>query len=191
MPRHSLFPNSVTINYTSNGHSHKQVLPVGVVAGSAPGWTLPTRDGGTVDWRLAVSGWANILAGLLDDTASVDSAELYTYEATGSPAELLAVEPLDVPGDGPLGVSPWTQQVFPFKALGGTSTRITVIEGWQTPDSKASFASTGDAQFCTLMEFILSDDDWIITRGGTFPFISLGWTSKINDKLRKKYLLDA
>lgn len=190
MARHSLFPNSVTINYTSNGHQHKQVLPTGVVAGTAPGWTLPTKGGTPVDWRTAVADYAAIMADLLDTSSSVDSAELYTYEATNSPAELLAVEPLDVAGTGLFSAVPFAQAVFPFKALGGTSVRPTLLESIIAVNQKYPFAAATDPPIVAYMEFFLSDDDWVITRGGDFPTISLGLTSKTNDKLRERYLLD-
>jgi len=190
MARHSLFPNSVTINYTTNGHAHKQVLPTGVVAGSAPGWTLPVRTGSPLDWRTAVEQYAALLAGIISDADTIDSAELYTYEATNSPAEFLAAHPLDIAG-GNLG-SPveFSQAVFPFKAIGGTQLRLTVLEGVNPEDYKNTFAGESDPDNCALMTYILGDDDFIKTRGGDFPLISLGITTKENDKLRKRYFLN-
>jgi hypothetical protein len=190
MPRHSLFPNSITINYTSNGHSHKQVLPVGVVAGSAPGWTLPVRSGPAVDWRTAVEEYAALYADIFDTGATIDDAELYTYEATDGPAEFLALHPLGIPGGAVAAPIDWAQVVFPFKAIGGTSLRLTAIETVLPVDVKESYAAISSAPVCALLDYILSADDFIITRGGTFPLVSLGMTSKINDKLRKRYLLD-
>jgi len=190
MARHSLFPNSISINYTTNDHSHKMVLPVGVVAGSAPGWTLPVRGGGTVDWRDAVDDFALLLAAFTDDVDSIDSADLYTYEAVDAPAEFLASHTIGQSGTSVSAAKPWVQVVFPFKAVGGNSLRLTYVEGVMDPDDRQTFASSAFAPACAVMEFILGTDDWIITRGGTFPSTSLGFTSKINDKLRKRYLLN-
>lgn len=190
MARHSLFPNSISINYTTNGHSHKQVLPVGAIAGSSPGWTLPVRGGGTVDWRDAVDDYALLLAALIDDVDSIDSADLYSYEATDAPAEFIASHTIGLSGTSAAAAKPWTQVVFPFKSIGGNALRLTLMEGIMDPDDRQTFASSTFPAACALMEFVLSVDDWIITRGGTFPSTPLGFTTKINDKLRKRYLLD-
>jgi len=190
MARHSLFPNSITINYSSNGHSHKQVLPTGVVAGSAPAWTLPVRVGSPIDWRTCVEQYAALYAGLFDESSTIESADLYTYEATDSPAEYLASHPLNVVGTNAAAAVAWSQLVMPFKSIGGNQLRLTAIEGVVPVNSKETFAGIPVAYLCDYLEYVLGDDDFIITRGGTFPAISLGYTSKINDKLRKRYLLD-
>lgn len=190
MPRHSLFPNSITINYTTNGHSHKQVLPTGAIAGSAPGWTVPVRSGSPIDWRTAVDQYALVMAGLISDADTIDSAELYTYEATDAPAVFIGAHPIDQPGLAVGAAVPFTQVVMPFKAVGGTSVRLTVLEGYILPDDRNTFAGETDALLCDYLEYVLSNDNFIKTRGGDFPIISLGYTSKINDKLREKYFLD-
>lgn len=190
MPRHSLFPNSITIHYTSNGHGHSMVLPTGVVAGSAPGWTLPVRVGSPIDWRTAVDAFAELLADLLNTGSSIDYAELFTYEATDSPAEFLAAYVIERAGDSATAPYAYSQFVMPFKAVGGNSLRLTLLEGVIIPNARNPYA-TLPAAMAAVADFILSDDDWILTRGGTYPNVSLGMTSKVNDKLRERYLLDA
>lgn len=190
MARHSLFPNSITINYTSNGHSHKMVLPVAAISGSAPGWLLTARNDSAVDWRDAVDDFAVLMAAMMDDADSVDSADLYTYEATDGPAEFLASHVIGQSGTSVSATKPWVQVVFPFKAPGNTQLRLTVMEGVMDPDDRQTFASSAYAPACAIMEFILGSDDWIITRGGDYPTTALGFTTKINDKLRKAYLLN-
>ena len=190
MPRHSLFPNSITIHYTSNGHNHNMSLPVGVVAGSAPGWTIPVKVGSPIDWRTAVDDFAVLLEALYPTGASFDYAELFTYEATDSPAEFLAAHTIDLAADGGGSSAAFVQAVFPFKAIGGNSLRLTLLESTAAANQHTPFASLASG-YVEIAEFILSDDDWIITRGGTYPSVSLGMTSKVNDKLRKRYLLDS
>lgn len=189
MPRHSLFPNSITIHYTTNGHGHSMVLPTGIVAGSAPGWTVPVRVGAAIDWRDAVDDWAELLKVTMPASDSIDYAELFTYEATGSPAEFLAARTLDVVGTNVGADSPFVQAVFPFKAVGGTSLRLTLLETVAGANVHEPYSSIVSG-YKELADFILSDDSWIITRGGDYPDVSLGWTTKVNDKLRKRYLLD-
>lgn len=189
MARHSLFPNSITINYTSNGHAHKQSLPIGVIAGSSPAWTVPVRVGSPLDWRDAVEQYATLYAALFDSSSTIDSADLFTYEATDSPAEFIASHPLSIAGSNVAAAQPWTQLVMPFKGIGGSFIRLTAIEAVVPADSKETFAGIAVAYLCDLLEYVLGDDDFIITRGGTFPLVSLGYTSKINDKLRRRYLV--
>lgn len=190
MPRHSLFPNSITIHYTTNSHDHLMSLPVGVVAGTAPGWTLPVRSGSPVDWRDAVDDLATLLAPLIVTADSIDYAELFTYEATGSPAEFLAAHVIDQSGSNVGSPVAFCQAVFPFKAIGGTSMRFTLLESVAGANQHLPYSAVGSG-FEAIPDFILSNDDWIITRGGDYPSVSLGMTTKVNDKLRKRYLLDS
>jgi hypothetical protein len=189
MARHSLFPNSITINYTSNGHPHKQVLPIGAITGSSPAWEVPLKAGAPMDWRDAVEIYAAVFAQLFSDVDSIDSADLFTYEATDSPAEFLASHPLNQAGLNIAAAQPWTQIVFPFKSIGGNSLRLTAVEQVNPADLKGTFAATINAEICQYLEWVLSDDNFIITRGGTFPTVSLGYTTKVNDKLRRRYLV--
>lgn len=190
MPRHSLFPNSISINYTANGHSHRQVLPIAAVTPVSTDWAVTLRDDTDINWTAAVDSWVAVMAELYSTADSFDTAELFDYEASDSPAIFLASYNIGVSGTNASPASPWTQTVFPFKATGGNSLRITLIESVTPPDQRESFGSETIADYCGLMEFILGDDDFIITRGGTYPSSSLGYTSKINDKLRKRYFLD-
>jgi len=189
MARHSPFPNSITIHYTSNAHNHSMVVPVGAVAGSAPGWTLPVRSGAPVDWRTAVDDLADLFKILFSASSSIDYAELFTYEATDAPAEFLAAHTIDTAGTSGGAAVPYVQTVMPFKSLGGTSIRLTLLESIISANVHVPYSSLPGG-LDTIADFILSDDDWIITRGGDFPLVSLGATSKVNDKLRKRYLLD-
>lgn len=190
MPRHSLFPNSISITYTSNGHTHKQVLPVKAVTPVGASWTLETRDASDIDWKTAVDAYALLMAEFLDTASSIDYAELFTYEATDSPAEFLAAHSIAQAGLHASAAQDFVQFVMPFKAIGGNSLRLTIMEGSNPEDIRESFGGSTSPEFCGMAEFILSDDDWIITRGGTFPNTSLGYTTKINDKLRERYFLD-
>lgn len=189
MARHSLFPNSIAILYNSNFHNHRMMLPVLSVTPAGASWTLETRDSSAIDWKDAVDAFADILKTFFPVTGSVDSAELYDYESTTAPAVFLDAHEIGVLGtDGGTPLD-FGQIVMPFKATGGTSLRLTVMEPDIAVDSRQSFGGAAFAPFCDLAEFVLSDDDWIITRGGTFPSVSLGYTTKENDQLRKRYFL--
>lgn len=189
MARHSLFPNSITINYTSNGHAHKQVLPIAAITPAGDSWELTQRDDGLIEWTAAVDAWGLLLADFLPLSASVDSADLFDYEATDAPASFLASHSIALTGTSAFEAVANAQAVMPFKSTGGNSLRLTVMEGIYDPDVRQTFAASTLAEFCAIAEFLLSDDDWIITRGGTFPTSSLGITTKENDKLRKRYFL--
>lgn len=191
MARHSLFPNSITIHYNSNGHDHLMVLPVGAVTGSAPGWLLPTQDSGTVDWRTAVDDFCTLLAAAFDSSSSFAYAELFTYEATNAPAEFLAAHTIDIAGSSISTAKDFVQTVFPFKGLGGLQLRLTLLESVIDADQHVPASATGFTPADDIIDFVLSTENWLLTRGGAFPAVSLGFTSKVNDKLRKRYLLDA
>lgn len=186
MPRHSLFPNSITIHYTSNTHTHKQILPVGAVTPAGASWTLPTRSGGSVDWKTAVDAYAVLIKPFFPASASIDSADLFDYESTDAPASFLDTHTIGVVGTDAGTIKPWIQTVMPLKAIGGTILRLTLMETVIEKDVKLTYAGAAEP-FCSLLAFILGSSDWIISRGGTFPSVSLGYVTKENDKLRKRY----
>jgi len=186
MPRHSLFPNSITINYTSNGHAHKQILPIDAVTPSGASWNVTLRDDSAIDWKDAVDSYVLVMKPFFPAAASIDSADLFDYEATNSPAIFLDSYAIGVAGTDGGSAKPWIQVVMPFKAPGGTSLRLTYVETVIEEDVKHTYSSAADP-FCGLFDFLLGADDFIITRGGTFPSVSLGYVSKENDKLRKRY----
>lgn len=190
MPRHSLFPNSITINYSSNGHPHKQILPIQAVTPAGGSWNVTQRDDSDIDWKDAVDNLVALYAPLFTSADSFDTAELFDYEATEAPAIFLASYTIGVVGTGIGTTQDFNQAVFPFKATGGTSLRLTLMESTIVEDSRASYGGIVLADICDLLDFILGDTDFIITRGGTFPTSSLGVTSKENDKLRERYFLD-
>ena len=190
MARHSLYPGFIRIVYTSGGHPHHQVLPVN--ADPTPvgaSFTIPTRGGTPVDWQTAVTAYATLLAAMLDDASSVDYAELYNFEAEPAPADYLATYPLGVSGTSAFAAVPLTQVVFPFKGAGGLSCRPYVMEGVTSADMRQTYAATTDAAFLAFMNFVLGASDWIAMRGGGFPTAALGWVSKVNDQLRKRYFV--
>lgn len=187
MPRHSLFPGFIKIAYTSNGHPHTQVLPINddpTPAGAS--FTIPTRAAGAVDWQTAVTAWANLLKVLMDDTASLDSAELYNYEAFPGPADFLQAMTVGVAGTSSSPPVAYAQCVFTFKGTAGSAVRPTVNESTIPVDQKVPYASLSSPEKA-VVDFVLSDDDWIAMRGGGFPSAFKFEVTKTNDKLRKKY----
>lgn len=187
MARHSLFPGFIKITYTSNTHVHHQVLPIG--ADPTPvgdSFTIPTRGSGAVDWTVAVDEWAALLAGILCGEASIDLAELYNFEAEPGPADFLQAYEVAVVGTHGGTAVPFAQAVFPFKGAGGTSLRVTILEGSEPPEIHVPVSGLGGADLA-LVNFVLSDDDFIVTRAGGFPSVSLGMVTKTNDVLRKRY----
>jgi len=190
MPRHSLFPNSIHLKYTSNGHSHRQVLPIAAVTPSGASWDVTLRDSTAVDWKAAIDSYVAVLLDFFGTTDSIDSAELYDYEATDSPGIFMAAYDIGEAGTSVSAATDFTQIVFPFKALGGFSLRLSLMETIFEPDLRVSYGGDADARTIALMDFVLGSSDFIITRGGTYPSTSLGHTSKINDKLRERYFLD-
>lgn len=187
LARHSLFPGFIKFRYTSNTHVHHQVLPIAAdPTPSGDSYTIPKRSGGSVDWQDAADAWAILLAALLGDDGSVELAELYNFEAEPGPADFLAAHPLDVAGSGGGAAVPWVQVVMPFKGVGGTQLRITTLEG-NTPANIHDPYSILAPPYTTMIDFVLGADDWIVTRAGGYPTVSLGLITKINDQLRKRY----
>jgi len=189
MAKHSLYPGFVKLTYTSNGHVHHQVLPIHATpTASGDSYTLETKGSGAVEWVAAATAWATLLAVFLDPTANFSQAELFTLEATTAPADFLQGASIDVDGTNESPIVPFSQMVFPFKGVAGVSMRPYLMEGIESVDQHVSYAAAGVADKA-IMDFVLSDDAWMCTRGGAFPTVALGWVTKTNDELRKRFFV--
>lgn len=187
MAKHSLYPGFVKVHYTSNAHPHVMVLPINAdPTPSGDSYTIPTRSSGAVDWQDAVTALVTLLAPMFDGASNFSAAELYNFEAFPAPADFLQGFSLDVDGSSDDPAVAYAQLVMPFKGVGSTAVRPSLMECVIPTDVHSSYADAGVSEKA-ILDFILSADDWIVTRGGGFPTVSLGYVTKINDKLRKRY----
>jgi len=187
MPRHSLYPAFVKIRYTSNGHPHDQVLPVSATpAAAGASFTIPNRGGSPVDWATAVDAYVVVMKAIFAAESSIDFAELFELEATTAPPSFLASHPIGVAGTHGAAPVPFAQVVVPFKGLGGGGMRPYYLETPYPNEIRESYPS-GDTALDALIAWVLGANDVFCTRGGGFPAASLGFVTKINDELRKRY----
>lgn len=187
MAKHSLYPGFVKIHYTSNAHPHVQVLPIGDdPTPSGDSFTIPTRGSGAVDWQTAVTDFVTLEAALMDDASNFSSAEIYNFEAFPGPADFLQGFSLNIDGTAAGAAVAYAQMVMPFKGTASSAVRPSLMESVEPTDTRYSYADAGVPERA-ILDYILGDDDWIVTRGGSFPTVSLGFVTKINDKLRKRY----
>src|SRR6266704_1422337 len=162
MARHSLFPAFMRFTYTSNSHVHHQVLPL-----KADPFTWDTdpqiqlRDASHIPWTDGADDWAAILAAILCGEASVDLAELSNFEAEPGPAEFLAAYELGVAGTHAGSPVEFAQAVFPFKGVGGTQLRVTILEGSEPTEIHVPSSGLGGGD-AALVAFVLGDSDFLV-----------------------------
>jgi len=190
MARHSLYPGFIRLFYTSNAHAHVQVLPVNPsLSGSV--WIVQKVLGGSyTDWTEAVDAWAVVLKGVLNTADTIDRAELYTMSAPDADPLFRAVYNVGVSGTAVTATVAYEQMVWTLRTDNGGLLKIYVMEGVFPLNYRHPYGSAGSTALA-IWDFIMSGAGFIFGRDLGVPIAPIFVTTKLNDQLRKKYVLNA
>lgn len=190
MASHSLYPGFVKLHYTSNTHPHLQVLPV-IPALASGIWTVAKVLGGVyADWTTAIDAYVVILKALFPLEATIDSAELYTIGAVGDSPIFRATHPIGVAGTTDDPVVVWGEAVHTLRADNGGILKLYLMENINGGENHLPYASCAPVNKA-LFDFVQSSAGFIFARDGGVPISPLFLTTKTNDQLRKRFLLNA
>lgn len=190
MGRNSLFPGFIKLFYHTNGHQHTQVLPVKPTP-SGTTFAVEKIGGGTYDpWTSAMDAYALILKALIKTTDIIDYAELYTMASETSNPLFRENYSIAVAGTSSVADVPWQEAVFVWRTAAGGVLRSYIMENSFTVDQRfignASMGTAGNAY----RDLFTSSAGFVFGRDGSAPIALASMTTKINDKLRKKFFLD-
>lgn len=188
MAKHSLYPGFVRLHYTTNGHAHVMVQPV-IPTPSGASWQLGLVAGGEVDpWTNGIDDFVTVLFPLLKTTDHIDSADLYTMATADATPLFRETYSIGVDGTSASANLPFGQLVFVYRSSVGNTYRNYIMEPPTANDERGGLGDlSGDT--LTYAGFFLSGASYVFSRDGGRPLAMTHFTSKINDKLRKKFLL--
>lgn len=190
MASHSLYPGFVKLHYTSNTHPHVMVLPVipGLV-GSV--WTVSKVLGGVYNpWTDAIDAFVIILKALLNTADTIDSADLYQLASPTSVPVFRSTYLIGVNGTQSTATVPWEQMVWTFRNDDGGHLKVYLMEGVFPLNYRKTYSAAGSTAVA-LFDFVMSGAGFIFSRDEGIPIAPIFVTTKENDALRKRYLLDA
>lgn len=191
MPSNGLPPAWVQLNYTSNGHQHRALLPC-AISGAVIAGTEPeiVRKVGSPDLAGVVVGeYANIVKQAFNTGSTIDSYFVFSQPTPTSVPVFVWSDVLGIAGTSASALQPGGEMVVTFKTPHPGGLKIYLMETVFTFNIKQAQPIAGPSFQRDLTDYITGDDDWIIGRNGDFPLIPLFLTTKLNDHLRRKYLL--
>lgn len=191
MARHDLGPGWIVLKYTSNAHAHKAILPCTFDGAPSPGLEpdLQKRVGGSIAATAAVSAYCNVAKVFLKTTDTFTAYEVYYKPTPTSATVFIYSATLSVAGTSGGARAACGESVITFKTPEAGGLKLYLMEGSWTENVKTPLpVATGDP-VRDYTDYITGDDDWIVGRNNNFPLVPLFWTTKLNDHLRRKYLL--
>lgn len=189
MTRYSVAPAYVKFNYTSNGHTHWQTLLCKLATGTFETPNLLLGDSTSSPWDTVAAGWSNILAAMLSEASIVNFAELWSKPEPDDDPIWLSVTSLADAGTATGAAVPYSMETFTFRTQAGSIMRVVVLEGTRAVNLKIP-AGTGNANEEALHDYVMDPAAPWIGRDDSWPAVGIRYTTKTNDKLRKKFLLD-
>lgn len=191
MGRNSLAPGFVRLIYTANGRVHKATLPVEPV-NNAGVWAVEKNNGTLYSpWTGAVDAYVTVFKALLNTSDEVQTAQLWVQVDEDS--EPVFEEEHNIATAGTNATSPlaYGQCTMVFRTDFGGLLRLYVMEP-AVSLNQHFFPPLSAGPFENLRAHVAgATTGWFRGRDGGVPTSLCSVTTKINDKLRKKFLLNA
>lgn len=191
----SLFPCSVTINYTNAYARHKMTIPLtewspvsgGHVAGTNLAW-----DETQVDTDTMIQGLVDLLKVFQPTDCTFTDYTISTYASftdTGVPRVSKTLTTAVGTGGA---VIPASQATYNFKTTGYKPFKIVLLDTRVSSDfgPLSALASPANDDEIALRDFIIDDSNAFMGRQNEQPTILTRVTYTLNEKLRKSYRLD-
>ena len=184
----SLFPGFVRLRYTVEARPHVQTLPCKPFLAFTGEWFVELADQvGGVLWTTAIESYLTSLAGVFQGTVTqFASAELYTLSDPEA-------DPLFVEAYAPTGpvftggiAQDWMESVFTFRTQSGGILRLYLMEGTSSINQRVFPPLYAGAGSKAVADYILSAQSFVFGRDGSRAIAGIAFTTKTNDKLRKK-----
>lgn len=189
MAVHTLYPGFVKLTYTGAGRNHVATFPIRwsgtPVATEEPSFLTKANE--PILMSDALDDLALIMKPLLANADSILYATAWNVPSQGADPLFIYQYDMGVAGTGGSSSTPASQAVASYRTATGNKLRVYVMEGALTPDQVYRPPATGTIM--TWANWFKGNTSWVVGRDLN-PAISLvGVVTKINDKLRRAYLL--
>lgn len=187
----SLFPSCVRINYHSAYAPHSQLIPTlqwnDVVSTGGAG-TFDTHASGSIDADTMINDLADILSGILPDTASFDSYIIYNVDSETEQLIPQVSKPMVIPGlDATPGWDKATQVTMNWRTLDISIFKIVLLDAATNNSFDKTLALPGSGVLFDTNALVTDMDNGWAGRDNTRPASFISQTVTLNDALRKRY----
>lgn len=199
MSHNSLYPAFIVLSYNSNSHDHLMRIPVACDQDYPPGTPATNiflfmgdpAGAGDVLMSEALDAFVALLKPFFPASATINRGELWVYPNETSDPIWTSVHELDEVGTGAGGAQPNGQAVISYRSSFGGIARHYLMETIFAPNARAkSPLPVGTIR--NLSNYVASPSgSWIRARDNGYLVTPIAWTTKTNDQLRKKFVLDA
>lgn len=187
MAANSLYPSFVKLFYTSNAHQHVMIIPVKAEL-VGEDWLFRDKGGNlTLEIVAALTPFITVIKPFYHTSANFDFAELWTLASPGADPVYVLAEDLNIAGTGAAAVA-MSQMVLTFRTVGGGLYRLYLMEQSNAANAVQRAPFTG--AYATINTYITGSGSIIAARDGSYLSSMASAITKINDALRKKYLLN-
>lgn len=185
----SLSPGFVKIRYQYATRPHTMTLPVlpdvTPVVGVEP--IFKNKGGGTADMDTAIGMLLTVLRPFFFTDMDLQSAEFWSQPTADSDPVWIYNLPIAMAGTGTGATAQIKQGCMTFRTGAGGIYKMFFMEPATSATSVVLTAYPFPAGALTNMaNFLTGNTGWIVGRDGAFPAVGITYTTKDNDKLRKK-----
>lgn len=179
-------PYEVELFYTVDGITHTARYNCDTVGTPTPG-DLPStidlaiRGGGMVQLDTAIAAWVLIWKATFDIPSSFDSFNLWKYDPGTFDRTFISAGTIGTAGTNVLTAIPAQQSTLTFRTLEGNNMRVTMLETTETTLDRVPYAGIG-VFYQTIMDFVVSTDNWILARDTSYPIASLNFLGGQNER---------
>lgn len=187
----SLAPGFIKLFYQSNGNQHIDTIPIQPSGTPTPG-SMPniTDNGLNIVTALAgVTAYVNAVKGFLNTASAYTGWEFYS-QAVGSDPVFIYGGDLNIPGTSATAIVVDSEIVASYRSGNGGTGKLYIMEGTQAVNQRVAGRTGAAAPIGGLYTYLLGATNIRICRDGGRPISGLWYTTKTNDALRKKRLLD-
>jgi hypothetical protein len=187
MTANCLAPGFFRLFYTSNGHNHVQTVGVDPTDSSMATWR--TSGGSTNAFDAALDAYVALIAPFFHTTDVFTGAEVYSMPTCADAPVFKFAYDLNggVNGTSSSADVDWTQCVLTYRTKAGGKFKLQLMETIIASDEKEALP-TASAFIIALNTYLLGAGDVLYARDNSFPGFALNLVTKVNDKLRKKFL---
>jgi len=192
MPRKSLAPAFVVVNYTAIVNSitlpHQMIIPVNVAVWAGDSTNIIQKGGGNQLWSTAVGTFLATIVPMYHTSSVFSNYELWRQDSASSDPVLISIfTPAGLVGtSGGIAVL-GGGTCYAFRSTEDSAYRLILIESNQGYNQRLAYASLSATQKAPV-DYLLGSTSLLYARSNAYLATFGILTSKCYDKVRKKRL---
>lgn len=183
-------PYEVRLRYTTDGITHVTKLNCFVDGTPTPGTPSTSidvvqRDASLLNIETALTEYLAPLRDFFPTTATYDYAELWSYPPASTDGTFITGWVVGLAGLNANPVSAASQQTLTYRTLEGNIYKQVLLEYSVGGNGQVTYASDS-ADWQEVVDYMLSDDSWVIGRDTSFPIAYIRRSAGQNEALFRR-----